>query len=107
MQIAASDYILKTGVANFRNAWDSIDPELERVDEYGLGTRDTLQEAVEAVIGILGMQTCEVRVEMLLLIAFSAFIVSRGCCIVLNPESVSGQSQGIQFLAHVCIASNI
>ena len=64
MQVAAADYILKTGVANFRNAWESIDEELERVDEYGLGTRDTLQEAVEAVIGILGMQTCEVRLRL-------------------------------------------
>eukprot|EP00958_Prasinococcus_capsulatus_P009772 scaffold950_cov340-Prasinococcus_capsulatus_cf.AAC.5 len=74
-----------TGVGNFRNSWEAIDAELERVDDYGLGTpmvrppllacaadglaalalrggtgqRDGLQEAVEAVIAILGLQPCE------------------------------------------------
>jgi coatomer subunit gamma len=32
----------------------------ERVDEYGLGVRKSLAEAVNAVISILGMQPCEV-----------------------------------------------
>lgn len=58
-QIAAADYVLRTPVPNFRNAWEAIDESLERVDEYGLGVRESLQEAVEAVIGILGMQACE------------------------------------------------
>ena len=60
-QITAADYILKVGVSNFRNAWESLDSELERVDEYGLGVRESLQEAVQAVSTILGMQPCEVR----------------------------------------------
>ena len=55
----SADYMLKVGVSNFRNAWESMDPESERVDEYGLGARESLAEAVSAVIGILGMQPCE------------------------------------------------
>jgi coatomer protein complex subunit gamma len=47
-------------VSNFRNAWESLDSELERVDEYSLGVRESLQDAVQAVTTILGMQTCEV-----------------------------------------------
>lgn len=77
VQVTAADYILKTGVSNFRNAWESLDPELERVDEYGLGVRDSLQDAVVAVSTILGMQPCEVRLattfqfEALLLNSFT------------------------------------
>lgn len=58
--MTAADYILKTGVTNFRNAWESLNPEFERVDEYGIGVRESLQEGVQAVITILGMQPCEV-----------------------------------------------
>ncbi|CAK9218113.1 unnamed protein product [Sphagnum troendelagicum] len=58
-EVTAADYILKIGVSNFRNAWESMDPDSERVDEYGLGVRENLQEAVRAVSTILGMQPCE------------------------------------------------
>jgi len=34
--------------------------ELERVDEYSLRARESLQEAIQAVITIFGMQPCEV-----------------------------------------------
>ncbi len=61
VQVTAADYILKTGVSNFRNTWDTLDPELECSDEYGLGARESLQEAIQAVSTILGMQPCEVR----------------------------------------------
>ncbi|CAA6663000.1 unnamed protein product [Spirodela intermedia] len=44
VEIVAADYMLKN----------------ERVDEYGLGPRDSLSEAVSAVINILGMHPCEV-----------------------------------------------
>ncbi|XP_017188797.1 coatomer subunit gamma-2 isoform X2 [Malus domestica] len=33
--------------------------DFERVDEYGLGPRENLTEAVNAVISLLGMQPCE------------------------------------------------
>eukprot|EP00270_Netrium_digitus_P008453 TRINITY_DN2529_c0_g1_i1.p1 TRINITY_DN2529_c0_g1~~TRINITY_DN2529_c0_g1_i1.p1 ORF type:complete len:699 (+),score=240.03 TRINITY_DN2529_c0_g1_i1:235-2097(+) len=59
MEVTAADYILKVGVSNFRNAWEAMDASVERVDEYGLGVRESLQEAVEAVVNILGMQPCE------------------------------------------------
>lgn len=52
--------MLKVGVSNFRNAWESMGDDCERVDEYGLGVRESLKEAVTAVIDILGMQPCEV-----------------------------------------------
>jgi len=59
LEIVSADYMLKVGVSNFRNAWENMDPETERVDEYGLGVRESLAEAVSAVISILGMQPCE------------------------------------------------
>lgn len=39
--------------------WEELPPESERVDDYGLGTRESLEEAVEAVMTILGMHPCE------------------------------------------------
>ncbi|KAJ4964927.1 hypothetical protein NE237_016776 [Protea cynaroides] len=59
LEVLPADYILKVGVSNFRNAWESMGPDNERVDEYGLGARESLTEAVNAVINILGMQPCE------------------------------------------------
>ena len=60
LEIVPADYMLRVAVSNFRNAWENMDPESERVDEYGLGARESLAEAVSAVTGILGMQPCEV-----------------------------------------------
>ncbi|KAL3722526.1 hypothetical protein ACJRO7_034838 [Eucalyptus globulus] len=59
LEVVAADYMQKVGVSNFRNAWESMDPEGERVDEYGLGSRESLAEAVNAVVNLLGMQPCE------------------------------------------------
>ncbi|MED6204125.1 hypothetical protein PIB30_006192 [Stylosanthes scabra] len=59
LDVVAADYILKVGVSNFRNAWESLGDDFERVDEYGLGPRESLAEAVNAVINLLGMQPCE------------------------------------------------
>ena len=61
----AADYMLKVGVSNFRNAWEGMDPDCERVDEYGLGPRESLAEAVNTVINLLGMQPCEVSSTIL------------------------------------------
>ena len=60
LEVVAADYILKVGVSNFRNAWESMDPDTERVEEYGLGTRESLGEAVSVVMDLLGLQPCEV-----------------------------------------------
>ncbi|XP_027191338.1 coatomer subunit gamma [Cicer arietinum] len=59
LEVVAADYILKVPVSNFRNAWESLGPDCERVDEYGLGPRESLSEAVNTVINLLGMQPCE------------------------------------------------
>ena len=44
---------------NFRKQWDEIAEENERMDDYGLGQRESLEEAVDAVTQILGMAPCE------------------------------------------------
>ncbi|KAG4988400.1 hypothetical protein JHK84_030964 [Glycine max] len=59
LEVVTADYMLKVGVSNFRSAWESIGPDCERVDEYGLGPRESLAEAVNTVINLLGMQPCE------------------------------------------------
>uniref|UniRef100_A0A7C8ZUJ1 Coatomer subunit gamma n=1 Tax=Opuntia streptacantha TaxID=393608 RepID=A0A7C8ZUJ1_OPUST len=59
LEIVAADYMVKVGVSNFKNAWETMGPDFEKVDEYGLGPRESLAEAVNAVINLLGMQPCE------------------------------------------------
>ncbi|KAL0725985.1 hypothetical protein Bca4012_022078 [Brassica carinata] len=59
LEVVAADYMLKVSVSNFRNAWESMNEEDEHVDEYGLGQRESLGEAIKAVIDLLGMQPCE------------------------------------------------
>lgn len=56
LDIGAGDYVKQEGVSDFRSTWEEIGEESEMADSYGLGQRDSLQEAVEAVIAILGMQ---------------------------------------------------
>ena len=64
LEVVAADYMVKLGVSNFRNAWESMGPDFERVDEYGLGPRESLAEAVSTVINLLGMQPCEVSLSL-------------------------------------------
>ncbi|KAF5841268.1 hypothetical protein DUNSADRAFT_13722 [Dunaliella salina] len=59
LEVAAADYMKPVMVPNFRKAWEEMPADFEQGDEYGLGPRKDLQEAVEAVMGILGMQACE------------------------------------------------
>jgi len=59
IEVTSANYIKPTSVANFRKTWEELDTSTEREDDYGLGHRDALQDAVESVIGILGMQPCE------------------------------------------------
>jgi coatomer protein complex subunit gamma len=63
LEVVAADFMMKVGVSNFRNAWESMGEDFERVDEYGLGPRESLAEAVSAVINLLGMQPCEVSLS--------------------------------------------
>lgn len=39
--------------------WEELGPETELADDYSLGQREGLQDAVETVAGILGMKACE------------------------------------------------
>ncbi|KAJ0077881.1 hypothetical protein Patl1_37346 [Pistacia atlantica] len=48
----------------YQNAWESMVPDFERVNEYGLGPRESLTEAISVVISLLGMQPCEVLVRL-------------------------------------------
>eukprot|EP00959_Pyramimonas_sp_CCMP1952_P119321 2494604-Pyramimonas_sp.AAC.1 len=57
LEVTVLDYMQKTAVTNFRKSWEDISEEAEQTDVYGLGARDSLQEAVEAVMEILGMQS--------------------------------------------------
>ena len=59
VEVTALDYVQAVNLGNFRKIWDALDAGSERADDYGLGRREGLQEAVEAVIGILGMHACE------------------------------------------------
>ncbi|KAJ0228758.1 Coatomer subunit gamma [Hirschfeldia incana] len=59
LEVVSADYMLKVSVSNFRNAWESMNEDDEHVDEYGLGQRESLVEAIKAVIELLGMQPCE------------------------------------------------
>ncbi|KAG7976053.1 hypothetical protein I3843_06G129500 [Carya illinoinensis] len=50
LEVVAADYMLKVGVSNFRNAWENMGEDCERVDEYGLGPRESLAEAGTEVV---------------------------------------------------------
>uniref|UniRef100_A0A6N2L5M2 Coatomer subunit gamma n=1 Tax=Salix viminalis TaxID=40686 RepID=A0A6N2L5M2_SALVM len=59
LEVVAADYMMKVGVSNFRNAWESMGEDFERVDEYGLGPRESLAEAgTEAVATNSRSHTC-------------------------------------------------
>lgn len=55
----ASDYIKPLYVSNFADAWEEAPEDSEVTDSYGIGQRESLQDAVEAVVRLLGMQACE------------------------------------------------
>ena len=59
VDVSPLDFIKPLSSLNFRKAWEEISDENERSDDYGLGTRESLEEAVEAVTQILGMAPCE------------------------------------------------
>jgi coatomer protein complex subunit gamma len=59
IEIATSDYMQKTFVANFQEKWDELGETFEVVEKYSLSTLKTLQDAVKEVADYLGMQPCE------------------------------------------------
>ena len=54
-----SDYVKPSYVPSFTDAWEEASEESEITDSYGLGQREALQDAVEAVVRLLGMSACE------------------------------------------------
>ncbi|KAL9253317.1 Coatomer subunit gamma-like protein [Drosera capensis] len=59
LDVVVADYMLKVGVSNFRNAWESMGSDCERIDEYDLGARESLAGTVNDATNLLGMQPCE------------------------------------------------
>lgn len=59
VEVSAADYIKPVYTPNFRAVWEQLPEDSEMVDDYAIGQRDSLQDAVEAVMKILGMQACE------------------------------------------------
>ncbi|GAB4819163.1 hypothetical protein N2152v2_006209 [Parachlorella kessleri] len=59
LEVSAADYIKPVFTPNFRAVWEQMPEDAEMVDDYAIGQRESLQDAVEAVIRILGMQACE------------------------------------------------
>lgn len=57
--VASADYVKPKKLTNFRAAWDEMDPDTETVNDYGLGQRSSLEEAIEAVLTTLGMYVCD------------------------------------------------
>eukprot|EP00803_Ostreobium_quekettii_P000175 evm.model.scf_4418.1 EVM.evm.TU.scf_4418.1 scf_4418:1497-6935(-) len=59
IDVSPADYVKALMVPNFRTAWEELGPDAEQADDYGLGERESLEDAIEAVLGTLGMQACE------------------------------------------------
>ncbi|CCI47577.1 unnamed protein product [Albugo candida] len=58
MEVAASDFMAKVPVSDFRGAWEQLGDAAEVKGSFGLKYK-TLVEAVAAVIENLGMQPCD------------------------------------------------
>ena len=56
---SGSDYIKPAYISSFADAWDELPEDSEVADSYGLGQREGLQDAVEAVVRLFGMTACE------------------------------------------------
>ena len=85
LEVGASDYVKQEGVPDFRSAWEEMDESTELADSYGLGHRDSMQEAVEAVIAILGMQVMSVSGQ--------AFTACMTCVLVVLWTDGGGMSK--------------
>eukprot|EP00982_Pelagococcus_subviridis_P000311 2435-Pelagococcus_subviridis.AAC.5 len=59
VELSLLDFMCMTPLSNFRKAWDALPIETETANEYSLGKRESLGEAVETVTKVLGLQPCE------------------------------------------------
>jgi hypothetical protein len=56
LQLTYADYVKPVPVANFKAAWDELDPESEVAGDYGLGVvSGGVKGTVEAMIAHMGM----------------------------------------------------
>lgn len=83
--MGAADYIKAQLLGNFRAAWDALPAETEMADEYALGVRPNLEDAIDAVVGILGMQPCEGTDAVP---PNARCVVHRSCRCALSPRSL-------------------
>lgn len=59
VECSPADYVKPAHVRNFTESWESLSEDNEITDSYGLGERESVQEAVEAVIELMGMAVCD------------------------------------------------
>lgn len=58
LEISTADYMAKVAVPDFRKSWEAIGNSNEILEKYALSFK-SLEEAVSAVLKLLGMQPCD------------------------------------------------
>jgi len=59
VELSTADYVHRVSVADFGRSWDVIGDTHEVMEAYSLTTLKTLQDAVNAIIEFMGMQTLD------------------------------------------------
>jgi len=60
IEVSFADHIIPTRPStSFKEAWDDLPEESEKTDDYGLGTRNSIQEVLEQVMSMFGMAACD------------------------------------------------
>ena len=58
LEVSTADYMAKVAVPDFRKSWEAIGNDNEILEKYALSFK-SLEEAVSAVLKLLGMQPCD------------------------------------------------
>jgi len=58
LEISTADYMAKVTVPDFRKSWENIGNDNEVLEKYALSFK-SIEDAVSAVINLLGMQPCD------------------------------------------------
>ena len=59
LDCSPADYVRASPTPNFSEQWESLGKEKEVADQYALGERESVQEAVEQLIELMGMSVCD------------------------------------------------
>ena len=59
LDCSPADYVRPAPTRNFSEQWESLGQEKEVADQYALGERESVQEAVEQLIELMGMSVCD------------------------------------------------